>query len=109
MLKTLRNFGFAKMDAEVYVYIAKKGPQEGTDIAGALKIRKQQLYPILKKLQNKGLVTVSPEQTQFFSALSFEKALDLLVKGNMEQARAIRENKEELLSNWRDMTERDNS
>lgn len=109
MLKALESFGFAKMDAEVYVYLAKKGPLKGADIANALKIRKQQLYPILKNLQDKGVVTASPEPQLLFSALAFEKALELLVKANFEQAKAIKETKEELLSSWRDKAKRDNT
>jgi len=93
----------------VYIYLAKKGPQKGIDIAGALKIRKRQLHLILKALQDKGVVTVSPEHPVLFSALAFEKALDLLVEANVEQAKAIEAAKEELLDSWRDMNNRDNT
>lgn len=109
MLRTLESFGLKRVDAEVYVYLAKKGTQKVIDIAGALKIRKQQLYPILKTLQDKGVVTASPEHPALFSAVAFEKALDLLIEANMEQAKAIKETKEELLSSWRSMTKRDNA
>jgi sugar-specific transcriptional regulator TrmB len=109
VLRTLENFGLKRMDAEVYIYLAKKGPQKGTDIAEVLKIRKRQLYSILEALQDKGVVTVSPEHPTLFSALAFEKVLDLLVKANVEQAKAIEAAKEELLSSWRDMYKRDNT
>lgn len=109
MLRTLESFGLKRVDAEVYVYLAKKGPQKGIDLADALKIRKRQLYSILKALQDKGVVTVSPEHPTLFSALAFEKALDLLVEANVEQAKAIEAAKEELLSSWRDMNKRDNT
>ena len=95
------------MDAEVYVYLAKKGPQKGLNVADSLKIRKQQLYSILKNLQTKGLVTASPKRPALFSAVLFEKALELLVEANMEQAKAIKETKEELFANWRNMAKRD--
>ena len=109
IIKTLEEFGLKRMDAEVYIYIAKKGPQKGIDIAGALKIRNRQLYSILKALQNKGVVTASPEHPELFSAVAFEKALDLLVEANVEKAKAIEAAKEELLSSWRDMNKRDNT
>jgi sugar-specific transcriptional regulator TrmB len=107
VLRTLEGFGLKRVDAEVYIYLAKRDPQKGIDIADALKIRKQQLYPILKTLQDKGVVTASPEHPALFSAIAFEKALDLLVEAKMEQAKAIKETKEELLSSWRSMTKRD--
>jgi sugar-specific transcriptional regulator TrmB len=109
IIKTLQGFGLERIDAEVYVYLAKKGPQKGLDIADALKIRKHQLYSTLKNLQSKGVVTASPEHPALFSAVAFEKALDLLVEANLEQAKAIKEIREELLSSWRDMTKRDNT
>lgn len=109
MLRTLESFGLKRVDAEVYVYLAKKGTQKVIDIADALKIRRQQLYSILKTLQAKGVVTASTERPALFTALAFEKALDLLLEANMEQAKAIKETKEELLSSWRDMTKRENA
>ena len=109
VLRTLEGFGLKSIDAEVYVYLAKKGPQKRINIADVLKISKRHLYPILKTLQDKGLVTASPEHPALFSALAFEKALDLIVEANMEQAKAIKETKEELLSNWRNMTRRDDT
>ena len=109
VLRTLESFGLKRVDAEVYVYLAKKGPQKGIDIAGALKIRKQQLYHILKTLQDKGVVTATPKRPALFSALAFEKVLDLLLEANMEQAKAIEETKQELLLSWRDMVKRDNT
>jgi sugar-specific transcriptional regulator TrmB len=59
VLRTLESYGLKRVDAEVYIFLAKKGPQKGIDIAGALKIRKRQLYSILEALQDKGVVTVS--------------------------------------------------
>jgi sugar-specific transcriptional regulator TrmB len=109
VLKMLEGFGLKRLDAEVYVYLAKKGPQEGAAIAEALKLRKQQLRLILKALQEKGLVSASTEHQVLFSAIVFEKALDLLVEANLEQAKAIQETREKLLSKWRDMTKRDNT
>ena len=105
MLRALEGLGLKRMDAEVYVYLAKKGPQKGLNVADSLKIRKQQLYSILKNLQTKGVVTTSSECPGLFSAVLFEKALEVLVEANMEQAKAIKESKEELFSNWRIMAE----
>ena len=103
VLKIFKRFGFSKTDAEVYIYLAKKGPRRETDLSASLNITKQQLYRSLKNLKNKGIVTVTLEQSDLFSAVSFERVLDLLVKVNFEQARAIKETKEELLASWKSM------
>ena len=109
VLRTLEGFGLSRVDAEVYVYLAKQGPQRGGAIAEALKIRRQQLHSILKALQDKGVVTASSERPVLFSAVAFEKALDLLVEADIEQAKAIKDTKEELLSEWQSMVKCDNT
>ena len=109
VLKTLEGFGLSRMDAKVYVYLAKKGPKKGRELANALQVTKQQLYPSLKNLKNKGVVTASLERPALFSAVAFEKVVELLIKIKVEQAKAIEETREELLSNWRDITKRDNT
>jgi sugar-specific transcriptional regulator TrmB len=109
IIKTLESFGFKRIEAEVYVYLAKKGPLKTEKIAAALKLSKQKLYPILKNLQNKDMVTVSPQYHSLFFAVEFEKVLDMLVKADLEQAQTIKETNKELLSSWRSITKRDNA
>ncbi len=106
VLKILEGFGLTRTDAEVYVYLAKKGPKRETDLSSAFKLTEQQLYSSLKNLQSKGIVTASVEKSALFSAVAFERVLDLLVKANIEQAQAISETKEELLTRWRSVTKR---
>jgi sugar-specific transcriptional regulator TrmB len=101
VLKTLEGFGLSRIDAEVYVYLAKKGPRRGREIVGALQIAKQRLYPGLKNLQNNGMITVSLERPALFSAVAFEKVLELLIEIKVEQSKAIKENKKKLLESWR--------
>ncbi len=77
MLKTLASLGFDQIDAQVYVYLAKKGMQKASDVCKALGLTKQQLYPSIKRLQNKGIVTSIIEHPARFSVMPFEKVLDL--------------------------------
>jgi predicted transcriptional regulator len=97
VIKALIGLGLTRSDAEVYVYIAKKGPQEVMDLAKALNYVNKKINASLKNLQTKGLV--SKDRT-IFSALPFEEALDLLIKMEKEQAKAMRESKKELLTTW---------
>jgi sugar-specific transcriptional regulator TrmB len=98
VLKTLLSLGLTEMDAKVYVFLAKKGLQKAIDITKSLKMNKEQLYRSLKKLQSKGIVTATLEHPARFSALPFEKVLDLFVKAKMEEAQEIKQNKDEILS-----------
>jgi len=61
------------MDVEVYVYLAKKGPKEGRELADALRVTKQQLYPSLKNLQNKGLTKLSTKNAQKYKPPTFKR------------------------------------
>jgi len=97
VIKALIGLGLTRSDAEVYVYIAKKGPQEVMDLAKALNYVNKKINASLRNLQTKGLV--SKDRT-IFSALPFEEALDLLIKMEKEQAQAMHESKEELLATW---------
>ncbi len=105
----MEGFGFSKTDAEVYIYLAKKGPRREIDLSKALKLTKKKIDLILKNLQNKGLITATVEQTAFFSALSFEIVLDQLVKSNIQRASEITENKEDFLARWRSSIQKENS
>jgi sugar-specific transcriptional regulator TrmB len=101
VIKILEGLGFSKADAEVYIYLAKKGPKKEIDLSKAFKFTDDKLDLILRNLKNKGLVTVTIEQSEVFLALPFESVLDQLVKFNIQRASAITENKEEFLSRWR--------
>ena len=107
VLRILKDFGLAKTDAEVYVYLAKKGPKRETDISAFFKMNEEQLYSSLNNLRSKGIVTVTLEKSAIFSAVAFERLLELFVKANIEQAHAISKTKKEILAGWRAMTEQD--
>jgi sugar-specific transcriptional regulator TrmB len=96
------------MDAQVYIFLAKKGPQRAIDIGKALKMGKPQLYRSLKNLEGRGIASATLEHPAKFSALPFEKALDLLVKAKMkkalEEVQRIQEGKDELLANWQSLS-----
>jgi len=107
MQKTLIDLGFSEKDSRVYIFIAAEGPKRAKDIAEALNLHISQLYSILKRLQNSGAVNPSSEYPAHFSAVIFEKVLELLVETKREQHKALLASKEELLSTWRSIIEKD--
>jgi sugar-specific transcriptional regulator TrmB len=98
ILKALIRLGLSRLEAEVYVYIAKMGSQMVKDLDGALNYSKNQIYKSLRMLTAKALVTKEGIQ---FSAIPFEEALDLLIEREKKQANHIKESKKELLVNWK--------
>ena len=100
VLKILMEFGLSKIDAQVYIYLAKKGPQTRENIASALNINKQRSYRCLKSLQTKGIVNATFARSTSFSPVPIEKVIDLLIKTKRNQAQNIQQNKEEILTIW---------
>ena len=99
----LSNLGFDQVDAKVYVYLAKKGIKKAIEIRKATKLTKQQLYPSLKRLQSKGIVSATIEHPARFSAIPFERVLDLFIKAKIEDARILQQSKADMLSNWQNL------
>jgi sugar-specific transcriptional regulator TrmB len=108
VLNTLTNLGFDAVDAKVYVFLAKKGTKKASDICNALKLTKQQLYPSLKRLQGKGIVTSTLEHPAMFEVLSFEKVLDLFIKAKIEETHSLEQSKAQILSDWASFKLEDN-
>jgi sugar-specific transcriptional regulator TrmB len=106
MQKTLVTLGFTEPEAQVYIFLSEEGPHKARDVAEALGIYKQRLYCILGKLREKGVVDSSSEFPAYFSAVVFEKVLDLFMEARIEQQEALKANREELLSSWRSITEK---
>lgn len=97
IIKALVRLGLSRLEAEVYVYIANNGPQKAVTLAKVLNFNNSKIYASLRNLQTKGLVT---KDRAIFSALPFEEALELLIEMEKEQAQAMQESKEELLTTW---------
>jgi sugar-specific transcriptional regulator TrmB len=100
VFKTLTGLGFSDTERQIYVFLSKKGLKRGRDISLALKMNKQQLYPSLKNLQSKGVVSVTLKHPAQFSALPFEKVLDLYLKTKMDEVRQIQQSKDQILNDW---------
>ncbi|MEM2130390.1 MAG: helix-turn-helix domain-containing protein [Candidatus Bathyarchaeia archaeon] len=103
LLKTLATLGFDEIEAQIYLYLAKKGPQKACAINKALKLTKQQFYPSIKRLQSKGIVNSTMEHPARFSALPFEKVLDSFIIAKIEETRNLQQRKAEILANWQDL------
>ena len=98
---TLTRLGLSNRDAKVYTYLAKQGPKEATTIANSLELEDDILSQSLKNLQGKGVVASISDQHNFFYALPFNEALDLLIKAHLEETQEVEENRTKILSNWK--------
>jgi len=93
IFKALTSLGLSEPDARVYVYLALKGPTKAGSIVDNLTVSRQQLYRSLKVLLNKGIVFEDMKNQGVFSALLFEKALELLIETEKEKTEILQETK----------------
>jgi len=100
VLNALEEFGISSIEGTVYVYLAKIGPKKATELSEAIKIAEQQLYPILRRLEDRGLIMLDSKKSTTFSALPFDKVLEFLIQVKIQKAQAIKNNKTELISLW---------
>jgi sugar-specific transcriptional regulator TrmB len=97
---TLTNLGFKQNEAEVYTFLALNGSQKVKSIVEALKIHKRQVYRILKKLEDTGIINPSNNHPTYFSAISCDKLLDKLKDVNLEEAANIEAEKDKIITFW---------
>jgi sugar-specific transcriptional regulator TrmB len=105
VIQALVALGLSRVDAEVYVHLAKRGPVEIVNLATALRLSKKKLANSLNILRSKGIVTGTFEDNTRFSALPFEQAIELLINIKTEQTQIMQETKEDLFHSWRKMIE----
>lgn len=103
LLRLIISLGISRVDAEVYLHLATKGPKKGQKLSIELKMSKQQLYRSLKNLRKKGLVKASSKPPAQFTAMTIEDALNSFREAKLEEVQFIREKREELLSKWQTM------
>ena len=98
IIHTLTEFALTRIQAEIYVYLAKKGPKTVECLTKTLLYSRKEIEKSLKILQSKGLLT---RNQVLFCALPFEEALTLLIETKKEQSNRVEENKKELLTSWK--------
>jgi sugar-specific transcriptional regulator TrmB len=99
--ETLKGLGLTERDSEVFIFLAKKGPVIARDILSKTRINKAQVYRSLKNLESKGIVESTLEYPARFSAISFDKVLDLFLKAKKDETQRVEENREAMLSHWK--------
>ena len=89
LIETLVNCGLKRIEAEVYAFLAKKGSCKGKYIANALNLTKQQVYPALKKLTEKGIVKSTSKRPALFSADPIEEVLTIFMESRTKEIQSL--------------------
>ena len=101
VIKALKGLGLSSVDVQVYIYLARTGPQKMREIALALNLPENKVDRSLRELQSMSIVKASIQHPLEFVAVPFEEVIDLFIEVKREQAKTMQENREELLSSWK--------
>jgi sugar-specific transcriptional regulator TrmB len=105
ILMLLQDLGLSKDEAEVYVYLAKKGPQTIKTIEESLKKNPEEIMKALKGLEDKQITIKKSKRSIFFLAIPFEKLLTNYAKIRFNQAKRIEQTRLSFLADWKDTIE----
>jgi sugar-specific transcriptional regulator TrmB len=97
----LGEYGLTDNEAKVFMHLLKLGPMKASEIGLSLGISRTEVYNILTSLQNKGIIEASLDRPAKFSAIGFEKALDILIEAEKRRVMTMEKSKEELMEIWK--------
>jgi sugar-specific transcriptional regulator TrmB len=100
ILKSLQDLGLTRDEAEVYVYLAKKGPQTKKTLIETLKKDSGEITIALKGLEEKQITTRKSKQSTLFSAIPFEKLLTNYAKIKVSQIKKIEQKRLTMITDW---------
>jgi len=101
LYEELGEYGLTDNEAKVFLHLLKLGPMKASEIGLSLSISRTEVYNILTSLQNKGIIEASLDRPAKFSAIGFEKALDLLIEAQRRRIMTMQKSKEELMEIWK--------
>ena len=101
--ETLTRFGLLKNEIRVYMYLARAGEKKAGEIAEAISLHRTETYRILRDLEKKGIVFSIFEKPLKFTAVSLDKAIDLLVDAQKIKIKMLEQEKASVVELWKSM------
>jgi sugar-specific transcriptional regulator TrmB/predicted transcriptional regulator len=101
--KVLNELGLSRREAEIYVFLTKKGVRNAHSVSTSLKIDRVQIYRALKSLQDKGIVEATLETPTRFSAVSFDTLVTSHIMKKKGELAELEAKKEGLVADWRSL------
>ncbi len=101
--ETLSRFGLLKNEIRVYLHLARSGKMKAGEISEAISLHRTETYRILRDLEKKGIVFSIFEKPLKFTAVPFDKAIDLLVDAEKIKIRLLEQEKTSLVEIWQSM------
>ncbi|MEM2087616.1 MAG: helix-turn-helix domain-containing protein [Thermoproteota archaeon] len=101
LFEELGEYGLTANETKVFIQLLKLGPITASEIGRSLGISRTEVYNILTSLQNKGVIEASLDRPSKFSAVGFEKALEILIEAQRRRVMSMEKSREELMEVWK--------
>lgn len=108
----LSNFGLTKNESRVFIFLSKYGSKPAIEITRLLKIPRTETYRVINTLQGIGIVSSTIDHPVKFSAIPIGKALDVLIRTEMENIHVLQNQKNDIIEIWNSLpsfTKEDNT
>jgi sugar-specific transcriptional regulator TrmB len=89
--KGLNLIGLTNLEAEVYLKLLYKKQAKVSELAKETKITRTQLYPLLEKLVEKGIIEKIDKKVVIYKVIEPVKLLKLIENWESEQAKIVKE------------------
>ncbi len=97
----LSKFGLTSNQSKVFLFLEKYGASTATQVSKALKVPRTETYHLLTNLQNRGIVSASFQHPIKFSALSLDKAIEVLINAEKERVRNLENKEKDIIALWK--------
>jgi len=98
----LTHFGLTKNQAKIYITLLALGVASASEIAALSKIRREEIYRIIPKIEKHGIITRKLKTPRKFAATKPETAIQVLTKIKLktmtEEINKLKQKKAELVS-----------
>ena len=99
-IRALQLLGLTHYEAKVYLGLVKNGPLGGSELAFLSHVPRTKLYGVLRHLERKGLVHLTPSTPGTFTAVSPAFVLDAKAREIADQAASVLETVQKLAEEY---------
>ncbi|MFH1228843.1 MAG: helix-turn-helix domain-containing protein [Candidatus Aenigmatarchaeota archaeon] len=96
IVKGLKLIGLTDLEAKVYLKLLQLKEAKVSTLSKETKVTRTQLYPLMEKLVERGIVEKSGDKVLVYKVIKTEELINLVEQWEREQARLIKEIKSSL-------------
>ena len=107
LFEILRELGLSKREADIYIYLSRRGPQKAHSIAVHLDIDRAQMYRSLTSMQEKGIVELTIEAPKRYIAVPIESLLESYINNKKSEVTRVETEKDDVINYFKSISTRE--